>query len=83
VQTIDHGEVTEKKTFPKIGMDSNSEKCKRAEIGGRGLLVEAERKKTSRWSCPKSGFYGSTTAGDNGKMSGLMEFQHWYDRCGS
>lgn len=42
---------------------------RREEAFGRGL-----KEKTGRWSCPESGFIKSMTAGDNGKMSGLMDF---------
>lgn len=40
--------VTEKKTIPKIGMDSNSEERNFAEIRGRGLLKGRGRREKDR-----------------------------------
>lgn len=71
-KTIDHGD--REKDVSKIGMDSNSEERNFAEIGGRGLSGRDRKEKDRSLVMPRKRLYRSTTVGDNGKMSCLMEF---------
>lgn len=67
--------VTEKKTFPKIGMKFKFRGTQSCRNRREGAFGRGRKEKDQSLVIPRKRLNKSMTVGDNGKMS-LMEFQH-------